>query len=190
MTSEKDKIVLDKKLSQLDVWSLSLDCIIGWGAFVMPGDIFLPKAGPLGTAVAMSLASIVMIIISFNYSCMIKRHSKIGGEYIYAKESFGKGHAFFCSWFLGLSYLSIIPLNATALALIGRNLLGEIFKCGFHYSVVGYDVYGGEILLALLALALFARLSVRGGEISWCFSNDSDVCYCIGHNNYVHSGIV
>lgn len=180
MTSEKDKIVLDKKLSQLDVWSLSLGCIIGWGAFVMPGDVFLPKAGPLGTAVAMSLASIVMIIISFNYSCMIKRHSKIGGEYIYAKESFGKRHAFFCSWFLGLSYLSIIPLNATALALIGRNLFGEIFKCGFHYSVVGYDVYGGEILLALLALALFARLSVRGVKLVGVFQTTLTFAIVLG----------
>lgn len=166
MKSEDSEFGLEKKLSQLDVWSLSLGCIIGWGAFVMPGDIFLPKAGPLGTAIAMFLATLVMIIISFNYSCMIKRHTKVGGEYIYAKEYFGKTHAFFCSWFLGLSYLSIIPLNATALSLIGRNLLGNIFKRGFLYDVAGYDVYAGEIILALSALLLFAILSIRGVKLA------------------------
>lgn len=41
---------LSRYLSRLDVWALSLSCIIGWGAFVMPGTTFLPIAGPAGPA--------------------------------------------------------------------------------------------------------------------------------------------
>ena len=166
---ENKEIKLEKKLSPLNVWALAFGCIIGWGAFVMPGNTFLPKAGPLGTAIAMSIASVVMIIIALNYSYMIQRYPAAGGEFIYTLRCFGGRHAFICSWFLGLSYLAIVPLNGTALALIGRNLLSNVFQFGFHYQVAGYDIYLGEILLAETALLLFAWLSVKGVKTSGQF---------------------
>ncbi len=164
-----NEIKLEKKLSPLNVWSLALGCIIGWGAFVMPGNTFLVNAGPLGTAIAMGIAALVMIIIAFNYNFMINKYPVAGGEFTYTQNAFGEKHAFVCSWFLGLSYLAIVPLNATALALIGRNLLNNVFQVGFHYSVAGYDVYLGEILLAVVALALFAFLSIRGVKFTGVF---------------------
>lgn len=160
---------LEKKLSPLNVWSLALGCIIGWGAFVMPGNTFLGKAGPLGTAIAMGIAAIIMIIIAFNYNYMINKYTVAGGEFTYTKQAFGKTHAFVCSWFLGLSYLAIVPLNATALALIGRNLMNNVFQVGFHYNIAGYDIYLGEIVLAVVALLLFAFLSIRGVKFTGVF---------------------
>ena len=44
---------LKRSLSPLNVWALAFGCIIGWGAFMMPGTTFLPKAGTLGTTLAM-----------------------------------------------------------------------------------------------------------------------------------------
>lgn len=160
---------LQKKLSPLNVWSLALGCIIGWGAFVMPGNTFLGKAGPLGTAIAMGIAALIMIIIAFNYNFMINRYPVAGGEFTYTQQAFGEKHAFVCSWFLGLSYLAIVPLNATALALIGRNLMNNVFQIGFHYNVAGYDIYLGEIVLAVVALLLFAFLSIRGVKFTGVF---------------------
>ncbi len=160
---------LEKKLSPLNVWSLALGCIIGWGAFVMPGNTFLGKAGPLGTAIAMTLAAFIMVVIAFNYNYMINKYPVAGGEFTYTQQAFGEKHAFICSWFLGLSYLAIVPLNATALALIGRNLMNNVFQVGFHYSVAGYDIYLGEILLAALALLLFAWLCIRGVQFTGAF---------------------
>lgn len=160
---------LEKKLSPLNVWSLALGCIIGWGAFVMPGNTFLGKAGPLGTAIAMAIAALIMIIVSFNYDYMINKYPVAGGEFTYTQRAFGEKHAFVCSWFLGLSYLAIVPLNATALALIGRNLMNNVFQIGFHYSVAGYDIYLGEIILAVVALLLFAFLSIHGVKFTGVF---------------------
>lgn len=160
---------LQKKLSPLNVWSLALGCIIGWGAFVMPGNTFLVKAGPLGTAIAMGIAAIIMCVIAFNYHYMITKYPIAGGEFAYAKNEFGTTHAFICSWFLGLSYLAVVPLNATALALIGRSLLNDVFQFGFHYSVAGFDIYMGEILLAIAALVLFAVLSIRDVKFAGAF---------------------
>lgn len=160
---------LEKKLSPINAVSLALGCIIGWGAFVMPGNTFLPNAGPLGTAIAMAIAALIMIVIAFNYDYMIRRHPVAGGEYTYARECFGEKNGFICSWFLGLSYLAIVPLNATALALVGRNLMGNIFAVGLKYTVAGYDIYAGEIALAVVALGLFAWLSVRGVNFTGAF---------------------
>lgn len=165
---EKD-VKLEKKLSPINIWSLALGCIIGWGAFVMPGNTFLVNAGPLGTLIAMGIAALMMIIIAFNYNYMINRYPVAGGEFTYTQKVFGEKHAFVCSWFLGLSYLAIVPLNATALALIGRNLMGNIFQIGFQYEVAGYDIYLGEILLAVTALVLFAVLSIKGVKFAGIF---------------------
>ena len=126
----EQNVQLEKKLSPVNVWSLALGCIIGWGAFVMPGNTFLGKAGPLGTAIAMAIAAVIMCIIANNYHFMINKYPVAGGEFTYTNMAFGERHAFICSWFLGLSYLAIVPLNATALALIGRNLMKNVFSGG------------------------------------------------------------
>ncbi len=166
---ENKEVKLEKKLSPLNVWALALGCIIGWGAFVMPGNTFLPNAGPLGTAIAMAIAALIMIIIAMNYHYMINKFPLSGGEFVYSGKAFGKIHGFVCAWFLGLSYLAIVPLNATALALVGRNLLSNVFAVGFHYQLAGYDIYAGEIILALAALLLFAFLSIRGVKFAGIF---------------------
>ena len=67
----KNDVKLRKSLSETNVWALALGCIVGWGAFVMPGNTFLCNAGPLGTAIAMLLSAIVLTIIAVNYNYMI-----------------------------------------------------------------------------------------------------------------------
>ena len=163
---ENNKVSMEKNLSSFNVWALALGSIIGWGAFVMPADTFLPNGGVLGTLIAMVIAATVMIIIALNYNFMINEFPVAGGEYVYTKETFGVRHAYACAWFLGLSYLAIVPLNGTALALIGRNLMGNIFQVGFHYTFAGYDIYAGEIALAVGAVILLGYLSIRGAKLA------------------------
>lgn len=74
---------LNRSLSPLIVWSIALACIIGWGAFVMPGNLFLDSAGPLGTAIGLSIGAIIMIIISLSYGYRIQRFPVAGGEFAY-----------------------------------------------------------------------------------------------------------
>jgi len=160
---------LQRKLSPLNVWALALGSIIGWGAFVMPANTFLPNAGPVGTIIAMGAGALIMVIIAFNYSYMINRFPVAGGEFTFTNVSFGRTCGFICAWFLGLSYLAIVPLNATALALIGRNLFPSLTQWGYLYTAEGYGIYAGEIILAVAALVLFAYLSIKGISVAGKF---------------------
>lgn len=157
---------LDKSLSPINVWSLALGSIIGWGAFVMPGDLFLQIAGPLGTAIGMIMGALIMIIISISYGYMIQKYPVAGGEFAFSFKGFGRTHAFICAWFLGLSYLSIVPLNATALGLIGRYMFPGLLQKGYLYTIARWDVYLGEVLLASIALIIFAITSIKGIKVS------------------------
>ncbi|MGN0659273.1 MAG: APC family permease [Emergencia sp.] len=163
---EKKELKLERKLNPLNVWALALGSIIGWGAFIMPGTTFLPKAGTLGTLIGMSIGALIMIIIAMNYGYMIQKYPVAGGEYTFARNCFGKKHAYICGWFLSLSYLAIVPLNATALGLVSRKLLGGLLEVGYLYSVAGWDIYAGEIILASAALILFGALSIRGISVA------------------------
>ena len=150
---------LTKYLSPLHVWALSFGCAVGWGAFVMPGTTFLPAAGPWGTAIGIAIGAAVMLIIGANYHYLMNKYPDAGGTLTYTAKTFGYDHGFLCAWFILLVYVAIIWANATALTLIARYLLGDMLQFGFHYVILGYDVYLGEALLSMAAILLFGFLS-------------------------------
>ncbi len=153
---------LKKAMRPIDVWGLALGAIIGWGCFVLPGSAFLPKAGPLGTAMGMLIGALLIIVIALSYGYLIRRFPVSGGEFVYTKETLGKTNAFICGWGMILAYWSLIPLNATALALISRYLFPGIIQQGLLYEVAGWDVYAGEVILASAFIIFMAYINIRG----------------------------
>lgn len=166
MHDNKAKITLQKKLNPLNVWALAFGCIIGWGAFVMPGNTFLPSAGPGGTAIALVIGMFIMITISFNYSYMIPKYPVAGGEFSFTKETLGTKNAFICAWFLVLAYIANVPMNASALGLVGRYLFPGLLQNKYLYTVAGYDIYLGEVIFSVSTLVILALLSIRGISVS------------------------
>ena len=161
---DKNNHQLKKNLNPANVWAIAFGCIIGWGSFVNPGKKFLPNSGVAGTTIAMILGAVVMIIIAFSYAYMIPKYPKAGGEYTFTKECFGKNTAICCGWFLVAAYLTNVPMNSTAIGLIVDGLDGnaDILKFGFHYTVAGFEIYLGEILLASAILIFFALMNMWG----------------------------
>ena len=150
-------------LYPLNIWALSFGGIIGWGAFIMPGTMFLPNAGPIGTIIAMILGGLIMLVIGRNFTVMAERFPDNGGIYAYTRNVLGHDHGFLAAWSLGLAYLSLIWANATAFVLLARYLFGDLLQWGFHYTVAGFDVYFGEILVTWAILIFFGLLSAYGG---------------------------
>lgn len=157
---------LSRYLSPLAVWALSFGCAVGWGSFVMPGTTFLPDAGPVGTAIGIMVGAVVMFIIGMNYYYLMNRFQGAGGALTYTIEAFGYDHGFLSSWFLILVYIAIMWANASALTLIGRYLLGGMFEFGFHYRVLGYDVYMGEVFLSLTAIVVVGLVCMYGKKLA------------------------
>lgn len=165
MNSEKQQS-LKKSLSPMTIWALAFGCIIGWGSFINPGKKFLPNSGVAGTAIAMVLGALVMIIIAFSYAYMIRKYPKAGGEFTFAKECFGKIPAYICGWFLVAAYLTNVPMNSTAIPLIFEGLFGEgcLDWWGISYNVAGSSVTLGGIIISCTILVLFAILNIIGVE--------------------------
>ena len=161
---QEGEIGLKRQLSPMSVWALAFGCVIGWGSFINPGKKFLSNSGVAGTAIAMILGAIVMIIIAFSYAYMVPKYPKAGGEFTFTRNCFGKRLAFLCGWFLVAAYLTNVPMNSTAIALIIDGLTGHkgVLNFGFHYTLAGTDIYLGQMLPAMAILILFGWLNVIG----------------------------
>ena len=159
-----DNNSLRRQLSPMHVWAIAFGCVIGWGSFINPGKKFLPNSGVAGTTIAMILGALVMIIIAFSYAYMVPKYPNAGGEFSFAKNTFGKHMAFLCGWFLVVAYLTNVPMNSTAIGLIVDGLDGsaDILKFGFHYNIAGFDIYMGEMLLSMAVLIFFGWLNMIG----------------------------
>lgn len=158
------KQTLQRQLNPWNVWAIAFGCIIGWGSFINPGKKFLPNSGVAGTAIALGLGALVMIIIAFSYAYMVPKYPKAGGEFTFTRMSFGKTSAYICGWFLVAAYLTNVPMNSTAIGLIVDGLDGsaDILKWGFHYQIAGFDVWAGEMILAMGILLVFGILNIWG----------------------------
>ena len=162
MSVNAEKNGLSKYLSPMGAWALAFGCAVGWGSFVMPGNTFLPIAGPVGTVLGIGTGAVIMLIIAANYHFLMNKYPEAGGAYAYTKYLFGYDHGFLNAWFLILTYVAIIWANATALPLIGRNLLGSFFQVGYLYEIAGFQIYAGELLLAAAALIIAAAVCLCG----------------------------
>ena len=157
---------LKRQLSPMHVWAIAFGCVIGWGSFINPGKKFLPNSGVAGTAIAMVMGALVMIVIAMSYAYMVPKYPEAGGEFTFTKACFGKRMAYVCGWFLVAAYLTNVPMNSTAIGLIVDGIDGsrDILKFGFHYSLAGFEIYMGEIILAMSILILFGYLNIIGVE--------------------------
>ncbi len=156
---------LEKSMSPLAIWSLAFGAIIGWGAFIMPGIRFLPGSGPLGACIGFAIGGIMLMFVALSYGRLVGVYPVAGGVFAFAYAIFGPTMAFVCGWALVLGYLSIIALNGTAIVLLTRFLLPGVLEFGHMYTIAGWNVYFGELLVLETFLVLFWFLNYRGADV-------------------------
>ena len=152
---------LHKYMTPLNFWAMTLSCCIGWGAFILPGTTFLPKAGPIGTIIALVISAVIMTVIAANFHYMMNRQADSGGAFTYAKKIFGYDYAFLCTWFLWFVYVALLWLNVTSFVLIAEKIFGNVFQVGISYNIAGFDVYLGEIIFAVVLILVAGIFSSR-----------------------------
>lgn len=165
----QEQLELNKSLSPAQVWALALGSIVGWGCFVLPGDMFLPQAGIMGTLIGFAVGAFLICFVAVCYSYMIKYVPVAGGAFAYAYVGFGPTAAFVCGWALVLGYIAIIGIDVAALALIFRFLFPGVFEFGALYSIAGWEVYTGEVILMTVATLLFGWMNYRGNSFAGKF---------------------
>ena len=154
---ENSEIIQDgpgRQPSFFSIWGLSFGCVIGWGCFVMPGTTFLPDAGPLGTVLGIAAATAMILLVWANYSVLAQHFPDSPGTYGYVRNVLGNDYAFLSAWSLVISYLMLFWANSTAFMLIGRYFFGGVLQKGFHYTVAGYDIYMGEVIITIVIEAV------------------------------------
>jgi len=152
---------LEKSLRPANAWALALGTIIGWGCFILPGD-FLSWSGPMGAVLGMAGGAVIMLFIARAYGFLVEKYPVAGGAFAFSYLGFGRNHAYVCGWFLVLTYLSIVPLNATALPIPVNFFLGNTLHVGYLYTLAGWDVYLAEVALACTTILIFGYLNIRG----------------------------
>ncbi|MCK9516763.1 MAG: APC family permease [Ottowia sp.] len=145
------------------VWAIAFGSAIGWGSFVLPAE-WMGMAGPMGVILGLWIGALILSLVGLSTGYLVKAYPVTGGAFTYSYLAFGRKHAFFCGWFLIMGYGAIIALNASAFALLFKFLWPHAVEIGLLYSVAGWDVYLGEVVLASLILVAFAWLNIRGAD--------------------------
>lgn len=161
-TADAQSSRLVKNLHPHWVWAIALGSAVGWGAFILPAD-WIGTAGPLGALLGLAIGGGLMIVVGVSYGFLSRIFPVSGGAFAYTLVGFGRTHAFICAWFMTLGYVSIVALNASALALLGKHVLPQVAEQVHLYNIAGWDVYLGEVLIAMAALVIFAAINIRGG---------------------------
>lgn len=149
-------------LSKIDIFSIVVGAIIGWGSFMLPGSKFLKESGVINTFIGLLIGMICIMFVEKNYLVMMKNHDDEGGEFSYTYNNLGKKHGFIVGWFLTLAYFTLVPLNATAFSLVIEKISGPALKFGYLYRIAGDNIYLGEILISSFVILLFAYLNLKG----------------------------
>ena len=160
----KTEKMLQKSTSGLGAWAFAIGTSVGWGSLVVTASTYLAQSGPAGSILGLVVGALVMLIICRNYAYMMKNFPEAGGAYAYAREVFGYDQGFLIAWFVLMTYFAMLWANATSLPLFGRIFLGGVFSFGRMYTIFGYDVYIGEALLTMAAIAVIGILCIRTGK--------------------------
>ena len=157
---------LQPYLSPMAVWALSVGSAIGWGSLVVTGSTYLAQAGPMGSVLGLLVGMALMLMVAYNYHCLANRYPGTGGLYNYVKYIFGYDRAFLVAWFMFLVYIAIFWANATSIPLFARYFLQSVFSFGYLYTIFGYDVYLGEVVITIAVMAAVGLLCIKSKRIT------------------------
>lgn len=143
MTIDIHERKIRKRFGFLDLLLSAIGSTIGAGVFVLL-PIGINIAG-LGIIISLVLASVITIIVAFNYGELAAALPFEGGGYSWVAEAFGKqSSSFIVGWLVWLGNMGYVALSA----------LGFSIYAGMLFNIVN------PIPLALVSLLMFVIINV------------------------------
>ncbi|MBR4513446.1 MAG: APC family permease [Lachnospiraceae bacterium] len=159
-------INLKSDLSPINVWALSFVCIAGGGAFVVPGLLMLPTAGAVGTMAAFAIGLVAIISLALNDDYMTVHYPVDEGEFTSLEKTFGREHAFLCTWFLAVAEIAAIALDAIFLSyMVKECFAGKVVKLKLSYDIGGYELGIGEVFTGVMLVMITGGLCIKGAHL-------------------------
>ncbi len=159
-------INLKSDLSPVNVWALSFACITGGGAFVVPGLIMLPKAGAVLTLTAFLVGMTAIASIALNDDYMTVHYPVNEGEFTSLEKTFGRDHAFLCTWFLAAAQIAAIALDGIFISYLFRACFsGSLVKLEISYDIGSYEVGLSETITGIAVIMVTGALCIKGAHL-------------------------
>ncbi|MDR0300188.1 MAG: APC family permease, partial [Streptococcaceae bacterium] len=140
-----------KLMSAMTVFLLGINSIIGSGIFMLAGKIY-KDAGSL-SLLAIVLASLSILVISFSYANMAKIYPENGGAFVYAKDTFGRFAGYLVGmgvWIQGTVTLAAeVAALMTAAQMLNAKLPVKSLGIGL-ILILGFVSYFGAGLISKL----------------------------------------
>ncbi|MFC0522840.1 APC family permease [Pontibacillus salicampi] len=165
--------VLSKTLKPHWVVAIAFGSAIGWGAFVLPTD-WIREAGPIGVILGVLIGALLIMVIAVSYGFLVDKFPVSGGEFVFTYLGLGRINAYICGWFVTLSYITSVALNASAIIVLFKFLYPNLVEIGYLYTVANWDIYISQIILAGISLIVFSFVNIKGititGRMQFIFS--------------------
>ncbi|MDV2684430.1 amino acid permease [Alkalihalophilus lindianensis] len=144
---QNQKPELNKVLSRLDVFVLSVGAMLGWG-WVVLSEAWLTSAGSLGTVLAFIIGGLLVTFVGLTYAELASAMPKVGGEHVYVHRAMGNKAAFIASWAITLGYVSVVAFEAVALPTVIEYIFPN-YQVGYMWTIAGWDVYASWVLVGV-----------------------------------------
>ncbi|MDT8862914.1 amino acid permease [Alkalihalobacillus sp. MEB130] len=144
---QNQKQELNRVLSRIDVFVLSVGAMLGWGWVVLSQN-WLTSAGSLGTILAFMIGGLLVTFVGLTYAELASAMPKVGGEHVYVHRAMGDKAAFLASWAITLGYVSVVAFEAVALPTVIEYIFPN-YQVGYMWTIAGWDVYASWVLVGV-----------------------------------------
>ena len=143
-------------MGYIDFFMLGFGSMVGVGWAVSSNHWIAQAGGPIPAFLGFLIATLLLIPIGLCHGELLATLPQGGGVMIYTNKAFGKNLSFISSWFLTLSYITILPWEAIYINTILTDLIPWLSNSRILYYVAGYPIYLSSLVLGvILALLLF-----------------------------------
>ena len=140
-------VQLRKILGRRDIMALAFGAMVGWGWVVLAGEM-IDRAGTLGSALALVVGAVMVLLVGLTYAELTSALSRAGGELSFTYVGLGPNFSFVCGWTLVLAYLSVCAFEAVALPTVVGYLF-EPLAGSYLYTVAGWEVYASWVAVGV-----------------------------------------